>query len=136
MLARKPHPHLPDYDIVTLQVDRAEPVEGKANLLTSLVGGLIEPTVRRALLGAAQVNGQLRCRAKLTPDGAMCEPHPEADDFGIVPPLCNVLNVSIALPALMPARRLKPLAFSFDGVEDSHRVYERNGEPVTLACRR
>ncbi len=86
VLARKSHPRLSDYDVVTLQVDRAEPVEGKANLLATRVGSSIELTVRRALLGTAQANSQLRCRGKLTPDGAMCEPHPEPDDFGIVSP--------------------------------------------------
>src|SRR4029453_1750027 len=39
VLARKPHPKLPDYDVVTLQVDGAEPVEGKANLLRERAGG-------------------------------------------------------------------------------------------------
>ncbi|HUL11558.1 MAG TPA: hypothetical protein VLU73_05245 [Methylococcaceae bacterium] len=86
VLSRKPHPRLADYDVITLQVERAEPVEGKANLLANRVGGPIELTVRRALLGTARADSQLRCRAKLTPDGAMCEPHPEPDDFRIVPP--------------------------------------------------
>lgn len=87
ILDRKPHPRLADYDVVTLRVDRAEPVEGKADLLTARVAsGPIELSVRRALLGAASANAELRCRAKLTPDGAMCEPHPEAADFGVVLP--------------------------------------------------
>jgi hypothetical protein len=85
VLARKPHPELPDYDVVTLQVDGAEPVEGKASLLRERAGGAVELTVRRALLGSAQKDDRLRCRAKLTPDGAMCEPHPAAGNFEVTP---------------------------------------------------
>lgn len=84
MLARKPHPRLPDYDVLTVQVDRAEAVEGKANLLAARSGGPVEVSVRRALLGAMPADARLRCRAKLTPDGAMCEPHPDAGEFEIL----------------------------------------------------
>ena len=51
IVARQPHPQLGDYDIVTLDVERAEPVEGKANLVAAASGSRIEVTIRRALLG-------------------------------------------------------------------------------------
>ena len=80
VVSRRPHQSLADYDILRIRLDAAEPVPGKADLLGSLVGGEIDVTVRRGLMsgGAGTV---LRCRAKRTPDGAMCEPHPEAGDF-------------------------------------------------------
>jgi len=83
ILARKPHPTLGDYDVVTLQVDGVAAVEGKANLLAARAGGPVEVTVRRALLGSAGKDARLRCRAKMTPDGAMCETHPEPGDFEV-----------------------------------------------------
>ncbi len=86
VLARQPHPRLPDYDVVTLRIDRTEPVAGKADLLTTRSGGPIQLSVRRALLGTAAVNARLRCRAKMTPDGAMCEPHPQPTDFEVTGP--------------------------------------------------
>lgn len=69
--------------MVTLALDRAEAVPGKANLLQPLLGSTVEVAVRRALLGDAGPGARLRCRAKRTPDGAMCEPHPEPSDFEI-----------------------------------------------------
>ena len=85
IVARSQHPSLKDYDIVTLQLERAEPVAGKANLLKSLLGSAVQVTVRRALLGNAGRGAALRCRAKRTPDGAMCEPHPDPGNFEIRP---------------------------------------------------
>ena len=81
VIARKPHSTLNDYDVLTLRLERAEPVPDRANLLGSLIGSSIEVAVRRALLGNAGPGAHLRCRAKRTPDGAMCEPHPEAGDL-------------------------------------------------------
>jgi hypothetical protein len=81
IVARQPHPRLGDYDIVTLDVERAEPVEGKANLLATAAGNRIEVTIRRALLGATGTGARLHLRAKRTLDGAMSEPHPEPGNF-------------------------------------------------------
>jgi hypothetical protein len=85
ILQRKPHPQLADYDVLSVGIALAEPIEGKADLLSQYVGSQLDVAVRRALLGNAQAGNGLRCRAKRTPDGAMCEPHPEADDFSVAP---------------------------------------------------
>src|SRR5262245_40966237 len=83
ILARRPHPSLSDYEIATLKLERADPVPGKANLLAPLVGTDIDVAIPRVLLGNASPGAQLRCRAKRTPDGAMCEPHPDPGDFEV-----------------------------------------------------
>lgn len=82
-MARQPHPRLDDYDIVTLDIERAEPVEGKANLVGTSPGSRLDVTIRRALLGAAAQGARLRLRAKRTLDGVMAEPHPEPQNFKI-----------------------------------------------------
>jgi glutathione synthase/RimK-type ligase-like ATP-grasp enzyme len=83
IVARAQHPTLDNYDVVTVQVERVETVPGKANILQSLLGGTVNVTVRRGLLGNAGPGAGLRCRAKRTPDGAMCEPHPPPGEFEI-----------------------------------------------------
>ena len=79
------HPTLSDYDNVTLFVERAEPVPGRADLLQSEIGKEIVVAVRRDLLGDVTPGAQLRCRARRTPDGIMCEPHPDPADFLVTP---------------------------------------------------
>jgi hypothetical protein len=83
IVARQPHPRLADYDLVTLDVERAGPVEGKANLLGAVSGSRVEIAIRRALLGAAAAGARLHLRAKRTLDGMMAEPHPEAESFRV-----------------------------------------------------
>ena len=83
IVSSKRHLTLPDYDVVTLDVVNAEPVEGKANLLTMSRGSRIDVTVRRALLTSAQPGSRVHLRAKRTMDGAMAEPHPEPGHFRI-----------------------------------------------------
>jgi hypothetical protein len=88
---RSPHPELPDWDLVTLLVDRAEAVPGRAdlvsgNLLSAGQPSLLPVAVRRELLGAAPVGARLTCRVKFTPNGAMAEPHPAEGDFVVDPP--------------------------------------------------
>ncbi len=83
VIARKPHASLGDYDVVTVRLDGAEPVPGKADLLSSHLGSTIDVSVRRALLGAAGPGMHLRCRAKRTLDGAMCEPHPDPGEMEV-----------------------------------------------------
>jgi hypothetical protein len=85
VVSRQRHPRLDDYDIITLDLERTEAVPGKADLLGSQPLGPIEVTVRRSLLGGAGTGARLHCRAKRTPDGAMCEPHPDPGDFEIAP---------------------------------------------------
>jgi hypothetical protein len=69
---------------VRLELERAGAVPGKANLLESQQGAAIDVSVRRELLGNAAPGARLRCRAKRTPDGAMCEAHPAPSDFEIL----------------------------------------------------
>jgi hypothetical protein len=81
--AREPHPTLAEYDIVAVKIERAQPIEGKANLLAVQPGESIDVTMRRALLPEGSIGRRIHFRARRTPDGAMCEPHPEAGDFRI-----------------------------------------------------
>ena len=81
--ARRPHSQLGDYDVVTLDVERADPVEGKASLVDAASGSHLEVAIRRELLGAAPQGARLRLRAKRTLDGVMAEPHPEPENFRI-----------------------------------------------------
>ena len=83
IVARRPHPRLADYDVVRVSIEHAQPVEGKADLLSGLLGTEVDVAVRRDLLGSAPAGARLRCRAKRIPDGAMCEPHPEGADFSV-----------------------------------------------------
>jgi hypothetical protein len=79
--ACRPHPTLADRVIVTLAVDRASPVPGKADLMADAAGRDLDVTVRSALLGEDATGARLRCRVKRTPAGVMCEAHPDAADF-------------------------------------------------------
>jgi hypothetical protein len=78
------HPHLPDYDLLTVNILHAEPISGKKDLLSSYINQQINLTVRRELLGNKNLVGdKLYCRASRTVEGAMCEPFPEVIDFRI-----------------------------------------------------
>jgi hypothetical protein len=79
------HPSLPGYGVVTLRLEEARPVEGKADLISNQLGRDMQVTVRSELLGGARPGARLRCRARRTPDGAICEPNPEAGGFAIAP---------------------------------------------------
>jgi len=81
--ARRAHPRLSGWDLVTLVVEHIEPVPGTPDLLSPWIQGDLELAVRRELLGEAPPGARLSCRAKVTPQGAMCEPHPHAEDFTI-----------------------------------------------------
>jgi hypothetical protein len=85
VLHRTRHPSLADYDLLNIVIEHAEPVPGRADLLSSQLGKEIGVTVRRELLREAQPGSNLRCRAKRTPDGAMCEPYPELGNFTVIP---------------------------------------------------
>ena len=84
ILARRVHPRLPDYDLVTVSLTDAVPVHGKADLLSRLTGTQVEVSVRRVLLQNAKPGDELKCRAKVTPDGPMCEPYPRDDEFRVI----------------------------------------------------
>jgi hypothetical protein len=84
VVSRRQHSQLEGYDVVRLELERAEAVPGKANLLESQQGATIDVAVRRDLLGNAAPGARLRCRAKRTPDGAICEARPSPTDFAIL----------------------------------------------------
>lgn len=85
ILRRVPHPARTGYDLLTLRVDEAEPVEGKADLLGRHRGGTLDVAVRSELLQdtGGSDGTVVDLRAKITPDGAMAEPHPEPGNFTI-----------------------------------------------------
>jgi hypothetical protein len=83
IMTRSPHPELTDYDLLQVRIDAAAPVEGRADLLSQFVGQVLGFSARRELLGSASDGDRIHCRARRTPAGAMCEPHPEAGDFRI-----------------------------------------------------
>ena len=85
LLRREPHPTLTGYELATLQVERSEPVPGKADLLGHQVGSVLHIAVRTELLGAAQPEARLRLRAKMTASGAMAERDPAPGDFSVEP---------------------------------------------------
>jgi hypothetical protein len=80
---RRQHPTLDDYEVVTIELDRADAVPGKADLLGQFRGTTLDVSVRKALLGDANLGARLQCRAKRTFDGAMCEKDPRPGDFSI-----------------------------------------------------
>jgi len=86
ILALASHPSLPGYGMVTLRLEEAQPVEGKADLISNQLGNEMRVAVRSELLDRAHPGQRLRCRARRTPDGAICEPHPEAGGFTLLPP--------------------------------------------------
>ena len=84
ILSREPHPELSDYDIVAVKVDRATPVEGKADLLSQMLGTELPVTLRRALLDDdARPGAVIRFRAQRTPDGAMADTYPDPGTFAV-----------------------------------------------------
>lgn len=87
LVRRAAHPTRTGYETLTLQVDETQPVDGKADLLGRHCGRLLEVAVPAALLKGVPVGPgvQVTLRAKMTPDGPMAEPHPEAGQFSVVP---------------------------------------------------
>jgi hypothetical protein len=85
ILKRAPHPARAGYELLTLQVNEATPVQDKADLLGRHAGGQLDVAVRSELLqdAAAMPGALVDLRAKMTPDGAMAEPHPEPGNFVI-----------------------------------------------------
>jgi hypothetical protein len=90
VLARHPHESLPDWDAVTVAVDRTAPVAGLRDVVGPGLGarqeertpdaGAERPTlviaVRRELLGDAAPGRRVTLRVKHTPNGPMAEQHP------------------------------------------------------------
>jgi hypothetical protein len=97
ILARHPHETLPDWDAVTLAVDDVAAVPGLRDLVGPNVpesaptdgpatGPELVLAVRRELLDGAAPGWRLRCRVRLTPNGAMAEPYPSPADLALEPP--------------------------------------------------
>ena len=85
ILRSAPHPSRAGYDLVSLQVNETQAVDGKADLLGRHLGGTLEIAVRSELLQDAKgsAGSYVDLRAKMTPDGALAEPHPEPGNFAI-----------------------------------------------------
>ena len=85
ILNRVPHSSRAGYDLLTLQVNETQSVEGKADLLGHHLGGTLDVAVRSELVQDAKGSGgaYIDLRAKMTPDGALAEPHPEPGNFTI-----------------------------------------------------
>lgn len=86
ILRRVPHPSRAGYELVTLHVSQTQAVQGKADLLSRHRGSNLDVAVRAELLRHvdASSGAQLDLRAKMTPDGALAEPHPEPGNFNVV----------------------------------------------------
>jgi hypothetical protein len=74
LVERRPHRQLPDWELVLLDVQRVEPVPGRADLLSRRLGERLEVAVPGAVLGDAGPSDHLDVRARLTPRGVMAEP--------------------------------------------------------------
>ena len=72
---RRPHPDLPGWELVGLDVQEAEPVHGRADLLSRRRGETLEVAVPSTVLVGAEPGSRLSVRARLTPRGVMAEPH-------------------------------------------------------------
>ncbi|CAG9932028.1 hypothetical protein [Candidatus Nitrotoga arctica] len=85
ILRRVPHPSRVGYDLLTLQVNETQAVDGKADLLGRHMGGSLDVAVRSELIRDVvdSIGANVDLRAKMTPDGALAEPHPEPGNFAI-----------------------------------------------------
>ena len=92
VLARRPHPTLPERDAVLLAVDATQRVDGLRDLLGPVLARAparddgrreIEVVVRRQLLGEAGPGWRLTCRVRFTPNGLLAEPHPAPEAFAL-----------------------------------------------------
>lgn len=72
--------------MLTISVESTQPVAGKADLLASSRGQLLEVAVPRTLAAGVDAGMRMQCRAKRTPDGAMCEKDPAPGDFVVTTP--------------------------------------------------
>ena len=78
-------PQAAGFDEVVLNIQRAAPVEGKADLVQPAPGDDLRVAVRRELIGDAPPGARVRLRAARTSSGdVMAEPHPDPEDFSIL----------------------------------------------------
>jgi hypothetical protein len=86
VLSRAPDRERAGYDILDIDVRRATPVEGYADLLSSRVGEHLAVGFRRGLLPGGQLEGAaIRCRAFLAGPGVvLAESH--TGNLSVTPP--------------------------------------------------
>ena len=85
--AREPHARLSDFDDIVVQIERADPVPGKAQLVRASPGDALRVAVRGELLASAAPGARVRLRVARTSSGeVMAEPHPAPEHFSLVPP--------------------------------------------------
>jgi hypothetical protein len=80
---RSPHPELAGWDLVTVVVDHAEGVVGKADLVSARTAEPLRVAVRRELLGDAGAGWRLSGRVRLTQNGLRAEPYPQETDWRV-----------------------------------------------------
>lgn len=81
---REPHPTLPDFDVITVKVTQAGPVDGKSDLVRPAGEDDLRVAIRRELLAGAPPGARVRLRAARTSSGEiMAEPHPDPEEFSI-----------------------------------------------------
>jgi hypothetical protein len=70
--SRRPHPTLPDYDLLNVRVDTAKPIEGFPNLLSQHEGKTVELLVKRNLLPQGDLaNRKARTTASVAGPGVV-----------------------------------------------------------------
>jgi hypothetical protein len=86
VLSRAPDPERPGYDVVDIDVRRATPVEGYADLLSSRVGSHLGVHFKRDLLPGGRLEGAaIRCRAFLAGPGVVMA-ESRAGNLSVTPP--------------------------------------------------
>ena len=87
ILERRSHPTLETYDVLVVDVRRATPVPGYADLLSQHAGGQIEMSVKRDLLPTSNIDGwTIHSRARMAGPGViMAESDPGPGDFSVGP---------------------------------------------------
>ena len=85
LVSREPDPRRPDWDVVVVRVATADPVAGKADLLSRRVGEDLAVAFRRELLAGAGPGARLTFRAQFVPEGAIAEPYPDDGDLLVQP---------------------------------------------------
>ena len=80
-----PHPTLPDWDQLDVEVVSATPVEGLADLLSQRVGERLPMAVRRELVPDVAPGATVSCRAKLNLGEVMAESHPDPANLAVEP---------------------------------------------------
>lgn len=74
---RAPHPSLPEFDVLAVDVDETSTVDDRPDLLASTVGSRVLVTVDRSVVDQAVRPGAgIVCVVRRTPDGAMADRDP------------------------------------------------------------